>query len=66
MCLIAASPEDAYTHYQDAISLCKTYGDGVWAGGAAEGLAAAVVAHTASKNMCHPRDVHVLAEAVSR
>lgn len=65
-CLLAASPEDAYAHYSEALSLCKSQNDGVWAGGAVEGMAAAVLAHTASKLQTHPAHLHVLTEVVMR
>jgi hypothetical protein len=65
-CLLAASPEDAYAHYSEALSLCKAQNDGVWAGGALEGMAAAVLAHTASKLQTHPGHLQVLVEVVMR
>lgn len=64
--LLAGSPEDAYEHYREAITLCKAAGDTLWCGGAMEGLAAALIAHAAVERRVHPGTLFALSDAVAR
>ncbi len=64
--LLAGSPEDAYEHYREAMALCKAASDPLWCGAAAEGLAAALIAHAAADRRSSPSSLYALSEVVQR